>query len=162
MILDVNEICSDINSDLTGFIHNIIVIIKIAVPIILVIFGMIDLGKGVVANKEDEIKKGQGVFIKRLIAGVIVFFMVTIAQLVTNIVDKENNGQFWECANTIMNGETYIDDKSSDDNTSKNGQYKKCCINFYNGTYSNGVCTDDKGNMIDSDELARNVLSGNC
>lgn len=133
MILDVNEICSKIDSDLVTFIHNIIVIIKIAVPIFLVIFGMIDLGKGVVANKEDEIKKGQGVFIKRLIAGVIVFFMVTIAQLVMSIADKNGDGQFWTCANGIMNGTakwTEILENSTEysdeEEKAKETEYRKC------------------------------------
>ena len=40
-------------------ISSIVTVIKIAVPILLIIFGMLDLGKAVVAAKEDEIKKGQ-------------------------------------------------------------------------------------------------------
>ena len=43
-------------------ISTIVTVIKIAVPILLIIFGMLDLGKAVVAAKEDEIDsyKGQG------------------------------------------------------------------------------------------------------
>ena len=104
MILDVNEICSNVGIELSTFIHNIIMVIKIGVPIVLVIFGMLDLGKGVIASKEDEIKKGQSTFIKRLIAGVIVFFMISVTQLVISLVDKESGGEFWTCANKIMNG----------------------------------------------------------
>ena len=104
MILDAREICSNIGTEISTFIHNIILVIKIAVPIVLVLFGMLDLGKGVVAGKEDEIKKGQNTFIKRLLAGVIVFFMVSITQLVISLIDKESGGEFWTCANKIMNG----------------------------------------------------------
>ncbi len=104
MILDAREICSSIGVEISTFIHNIILLIKIAVPIVLVILGMIDLGKGVVASKEDEIKKGQHTFIKRLIAGIIVFFIVSLTQLVIGIIDKESAGEFWNCANKIMNG----------------------------------------------------------
>lgn len=104
MILDVSGICSKIDTELVTFIHNIITLIKIGVPIVLVIFGMIDFGKGVMAGKEDEIKKGQSTFIKRLIAGAIVFLMITVSQLVTSIIDRESDGEIWSCANEIMNG----------------------------------------------------------
>jgi len=104
MILDISEICSKIDLDLAKFVHNIIVLIKIAVPIALVIFGMLDFGKGVIAGKEDEIKKGQNNFLKRLIAGVVVFLMISLTQLVMSIIDRNSNGEFWTCANGIMNG----------------------------------------------------------
>ena len=38
--------------------HGIIPLIQIGIPIILIILGMLDLGKAVIASKEDEIKKG--------------------------------------------------------------------------------------------------------
>ena len=37
----------------------VIPIIQIGIPIVLIIYGMIDLGKAVVAGKDDEIKKNQ-------------------------------------------------------------------------------------------------------
>ena len=108
MILDVNEVCSKIEPEIITFIHNVINVIKIGVPIALVIFGMIDLGKGVIASKEDEIKKGQKDFIKRILAGVIVFFIISITQLVMSVIDRNGNGEFWACANGIMNGQEKI------------------------------------------------------
>ena len=139
MILDVSEICSKIEPDLATFIHNIITLIKIAVPIVLVIFGMLDLGKGVVASKEDEIKKGQQTFIKRLLAGVIVFFIVTIIQLVISLIDKESNGAFWECANKIMNGEITQskEPKKIKTEQEKLDSIEKCC-NEVGGTLTTG------------------------
>ena len=47
--------------ELTSFI---ITVVQIAVPVILVVLGTLDLFKGVTAGKEDEIKKGQTMFIK--------------------------------------------------------------------------------------------------
>ena len=38
-------------------VHTIILVIQIAVPVVLVILGMLDLFKGITAQKEDEIKK---------------------------------------------------------------------------------------------------------
>ena len=123
MILDVNEVCSKIEPEIITFIHNVINVIKIGVPIALVIFGMIDLGKGVIASKEDEIKKGQKDFIKRILAGVIVFFIISITQLVMSVIDRNGNGEFWACANGIMNGQEKI--KRQSNNT--NEIVKDCC-----------------------------------
>ena len=65
------------------FIKNgIIPIIQIGIPIILIILGMLDLGKAVVAGKEDEIKKNQQMLVKRAISAVAVFFVVTLVTLV--------------------------------------------------------------------------------
>ena len=44
---------------LLSIIRIIVNIIKIGVPIILIILGMIDMGKAVASQKDDEIKKGQ-------------------------------------------------------------------------------------------------------
>lgn len=159
MILDVNEVCSQIDTEIAVFIHNIILIIKIAVPIILIIFGMLDLGKAVVASKEDEIKKGQNTFIKRLIAGVVVFFMISIAQLITSLIDKETKGGFWSCANSLMNGTV----NQTESKTSKNGKeedikdknpsaFQYCCEQ-YDGTVKGTQCTNINGNRISSEKI---------
>lgn len=101
--MDAAQICGLLDADLVNFIHNVIVVIKIAVPVILVILGMLDFAKGVIASKEDEIKKGQQTFIKRLIAAAFVFFIITIVQLVMGLISKEDNS-FWNCADQILNG----------------------------------------------------------
>lgn len=108
--MDANQICDLLDSDLITFIHNIIVLLKIAVPVILVFLGMLDLAKGVISSKEEEIKKGQQTFIKRLIAGILVFLVVTIVQLVMGLISKDDSS-IWNCANQILNGtagSTYV------------------------------------------------------
>lgn len=72
-------------------IHLIILLIQFGVPLLLIIFGMLDLGKAVIASKEDEIKKGQQMFIKRLIAAVIVFFVIAIVQLVVGLAADDSD-----------------------------------------------------------------------
>ena len=50
--------CPEGLGTLVAFIRKgVIPIIQIGIPILLIIFGMLDLGKAVVAGKEDEIKK---------------------------------------------------------------------------------------------------------
>ena len=81
----------------------IVLVIKIAIPILLIIFGMLDLGKAVVAAKEDEIKKGQHTFVKRLITAVIVFFVVQVVQIVIRFVSS-NDSDISSCFNCFING----------------------------------------------------------
>lgn len=91
-----------IDVKIANTVHTIITIIKIAVPILLVIFGMLDLFKGITAQKEDEIKKGQQMLIKRLIAAALVFFVVSIVQLLISLVADDNN--IMDCASCFLNG----------------------------------------------------------
>lgn len=95
-------------------VHLIIQLIKIVVPILLIVFGMLDLGKAVMAQKEDEIKKGQQTFVKRLIAAILVFLVVFIVQLVIGLVAPDNNGNddnsnMWNCVNCLINGKDSAD-----------------------------------------------------
>lgn len=85
----------------------LILLLQIAVPIILVIFGMIDLSKGVMSQKEDEIKKGQQSFIKRIIAGCLVFFIVALVKILIGAVggDASNKEGITACLNCFLNGE---------------------------------------------------------
>lgn len=69
-------------------------IIQIAIPVVLVLLGSIDLVKGIIAQKEEDIKKGQKMFIKRLIAGAIIFFIFMLIKLFVSLVadnDNDNN-----------------------------------------------------------------------
>lgn len=56
------------------------------IPIALIIFGVIDLGKAVISSKEDEMKKAQGALLKRFIYAVAVFLVFTLVTFVMGIV----------------------------------------------------------------------------
>lgn len=127
--MDASNICKYIDNDLIHLIHNIVLLIKIAVPIVLVILGMLDFAKGVIASKEDEIKKGQQTFFKRVIAAIIVFFVVTIVQLLMSFISSDDSS-IWTCANQILNGESnfeYASDKKCEiDSESLASEYEYC------------------------------------
>ena len=73
------------------FVKTIITLIQYAVPIVIIILGSIDLFKAVVASKEDEIKAAQKLLIKRVIYGVVIFFLVTIVMLIFNTLASNGN-----------------------------------------------------------------------
>lgn len=96
---------SEIPYKLINIISTLITVIKFGVPILLIIFGMLDLGKAVVASKEDEIKKGQQMFIKRVIAAILVFFVVVVVQLVVNLAASADESQdLWKCVDIFIKG----------------------------------------------------------
>ena len=67
-------------------IHNVVEIIRFAVPVLLIIFGTIDLAKAVIAGKEDEMKKAQTTLIKRVIYAIALFLVVTIVIFVMGLL----------------------------------------------------------------------------
>ena len=100
------SLCNAIPKKITDLIGTIVNIIKIGVPIILIIMGMIDLGKAVASQKEDEIKKGQKTLISRAIAAGIVFFVVAIVQFLIGLVSgdttEDGKSSIWDCIATLV------------------------------------------------------------
>ena len=92
----------NIDVKIANAVHMIVLAIQIAVPVLLVIFGMLDLFKAITAQKEDEIKKGQNTFIKRLIAAVIVFFVIAVVKLLISFASDDEG--IMTCASCFLNG----------------------------------------------------------
>ncbi len=111
--IEVLAVCSDylggtgIPGKLAHIIYLVVRAIQVIVPILLIIWGMLDLGKAVMAQKEDEIKKGQQTFIKRLVAAILVFFVVAITRLIIGLFAPSSggsgNGSLLGCMNSILN-----------------------------------------------------------
>ncbi len=97
-----NGLMTKIPKALTTVIRYIYIIIQVVVPVILVIMGSLDLFKGITAQKEDEIKKGQQIFIKRLITGAIIFFVVVIAKFFISIVADSSGSNIIECMDCFL------------------------------------------------------------
>ena len=79
------------NSDflaIIGILKKVLTILQIAIPIGLLIFGTIDLGKAVISSKEDEVKKAKKSLLNRLIYAVLVFCVVWIVQIVMDAISK--------------------------------------------------------------------------
>lgn len=78
--------CSDLfGPNLVEKINNVMNIIRIAVPVLLIIFGMVDFFKATFDNNEDEMKKDRERFIKRIIAAIIVFLVPIFVNLVLTL-----------------------------------------------------------------------------
>ena len=82
--------------------------IQVAVPVILILLGSIDLFKGITAGKEDEMKKGQQVFIKRLVVGALIFFITVIAKFFISIVADSNESNIISCIECFVNNDCEV------------------------------------------------------
>ena len=77
---------------IVSFVKKIFGLIQIVVPICLIIVGAFDLAKAVVASDEKEIKAATHKLIKRAIAAVAVFFLVSACSLIFGYA-SENDEQ---------------------------------------------------------------------
>ena len=66
----------------------VMLVFKIVIPILLIVLGMLDLGKAVIASKDDEIKKATKSLAFRAVAGVAIFFIPTIVSMVLGMVSN--------------------------------------------------------------------------
>lgn len=92
-------------------IHYLYLGIKIVVPILLVIFAMLDLGRAITAKKEEDIKKYQGSCVKRIITGLLVFLVIVVVEFVLGFVEPETgtSGESpVKCAMEIIRGKNNI------------------------------------------------------
>lgn len=82
-------------------------VIQIAVPVVLVIMGMIDLAKSITSEKEDEIKKSQKLFIKRLISAGLIFFIFAATKFLISLVadNTKDKNKIIDCAECFINNE---------------------------------------------------------
>ncbi len=89
-----NYKCGELDFGIPGavfnLVHYVVLIIQIVVPILLIIWGMLDFAKGLTKGKDEDIKAGQKTFISRLIVAVVVFLVVTVVNLMVGIVANVN------------------------------------------------------------------------
>ena len=66
-------------------------IIRLAVPVLLIVLGSIDLGTAVVSDDKDALKKSTSKLIKRCIAAIVIFFVPLLVEVLVNLVETSGN-----------------------------------------------------------------------
>ena len=97
------------NQTLLQVIHIVITVIKIlqiAVPVALILWGTLDIGKAVIAGDEKKMKEAQKPFIKRIIYAVIAFLVPFIVSIVMGYVGNTEWKTCWTAAKNaeVSNG----------------------------------------------------------
>lgn len=98
---DINTgVCAGLGPIVKFVKDGIMPIIQFGIPILLILFGSIDLGKAVMSQDDKEIKGATGKLIKRAIAAAAVFFIPFIVNLVMTLIstagtDAVDGSQNW-------------------------------------------------------------------
>lgn len=89
--------CNGIGPIVSFIKYGIMPIIQIGIPIVLIVYGSLDLGKAVMGNDDKEIKGATSKLIKRVVAAVVIFFIPFIVNLAIGLISKAGddvtNGQ---------------------------------------------------------------------
>lgn len=90
-------------------VRTLITLIKYVVPIVLIIMGMLDFGKVVIGNPDEQMKKSKSAFLSRLLAAVLVFFVIYIVEILIRVVSTEDENL--NCLKCIVTEENcrYVD-----------------------------------------------------
>ena len=80
-------------------------VFKVVIPVLLIVFGMIDLGKAVISSDDKAVSKAAKTLLNRVIAGVCIFFIPTIVGLVFKMVGAfgEVEDEYDYCAACVSN-----------------------------------------------------------
>lgn len=80
-----------------GIANTVLEYVRVLVPILVILLGVIDLSKAVIAGKEDNMKKAQKDFIKRIIIGLAIFFVPLLVDVIMNLADYAWDGKYFHC-----------------------------------------------------------------
>lgn len=110
--INYNNLCAnDGIGSAARIIGYIIIIAKWLVPLIIIVLGMVDFGKAVIASDEKAINKSASSLIRRIIAGLAVFFAPTIILAFLNLIQItggiEETSRFNACTKCILNATKY-------------------------------------------------------
>ena len=97
-ITDAGSFCNSL-APVLGIVGWVILGIKIVVPIILIVVGMIDLAKAVTQNDEKKVKEAQQLLVKKAISAVLVFLVATIVGVLMILVGSDEYKNCTTCLN---------------------------------------------------------------
>lgn len=84
--------CEGVLGDVMGIIDEVFDIVKIAAPILLIVFGTLDFSQAVLQDNQDMLKKATSKFIKRAIATIAIFFVPLLVRLLLSLPGMEELG----------------------------------------------------------------------
>ena len=85
--------------DIMYLIGIVLLAIKIVVPIILIVVGMIDLVSAISQQNEDALKKATSKLAKKAVAAIAVFLVATIVGLLMGLIGGKQYEACMDCIN---------------------------------------------------------------
>lgn len=90
----VGDACNGLLPIVKVIRNGVLPIFQIGIPILLILFGSIDLGKAVISSDDKAIKESTSKLIKRCVAAIAIFFVVTIVTLITNLIADNAGSEY--------------------------------------------------------------------
>lgn len=100
LLLELN-FCTE-SSSVWQLVGRVLEVFKIVIPILIIIFGMIDLGKAVISSDEKAIGGATKKLMFRLIAALVVFFIPAIVSAVFGLLSFFNQNDVKEDYNVCQ------------------------------------------------------------
>ena len=108
-------------------VGKIVSIFQIVIPIILVVVGLISLGKAVVAGKDDEVKKATTGLVKKIVFAAAIFFIVTIVKMIVSLVGGDEMKHCWEVISNPWNPSQWTSSSKCPQGYTFDSVLDKCC-----------------------------------
>lgn len=114
-------------------------LIKVGIPVVLIVLGMLDFLRAVISNDEKNMKSSTSSFLRRGGAAIVIFFVFAIVQFAFSLA---NEGAFG-CVNCIINNEcgtveTYDDSNTNDASNNTGNNTSDCGCEVYK--QSGSIC----------------------
>ena len=106
MFLDIYCAGTTLPDYLGYWISVVYLAIRVGIPILLIIFGMLDMGKAIVAKKEEDVKKAQSLMVKKLLIGVLVFLLPYLVEFVVKVATRDD--EIVNCIKALIDYRTNI------------------------------------------------------
>ena len=106
MFLDIVCVGTVLPDYLGYFVSVVYLGIRIGIPILLIIYGMIDMGKAIVAKKEEDVKKAQSLLLKKMVVGLIVFLLPYFVEFVIKVITGDE--ELVDCIKKLIDYKTNI------------------------------------------------------
>lgn len=120
--------CSDENvMKVLKLFSVLFIILKIAIPLIILILGTISLAKVVISDDQSMLSNAISSFIKRFILGVFIFFLPTLISTIIGYIDEANNvkSEFAVCSQCLLDYSKCPGNSTNNTNTKQNDSTNK-------------------------------------
>lgn len=110
--IDFNQSCLRCGDDvyfpayLVKLIANLVQFVQLMVPVIIIITGMIELLKAVIASDEKKMAESKGTLIKKFIVGIMIFLVIAVVRFIFSAIPDFTDGDVdvMECMSNFFNG----------------------------------------------------------
>lgn len=100
--MDAGTFCGDAAvSNIMYLLGVVVAVIRIAVPIILIVIGMVDLVKALTSQDDKQIKSATSLIVKRVVIAIAIFLVPTVVRLVMNLISQNEYQQCINCVTSV-------------------------------------------------------------